>query len=191
MSTTSEVLSCISEIDEFKGSWRTLKNLAPERLQSLKATIESVGSSTRIEGSKLSDKDVALLLGKIGKHPFKNRDEEEVAGYAECMTVIFENHAEIVLSENYIKQLHQILLQYAHKDTRHRGQYKKYSNQVGAFDQNKKSLGVIFKTATPFATPLLMEKLIAWTNETLKHSKCRVVCRSVKSTPSRTSIAIP
>jgi hypothetical protein len=57
---TPEVLSLIAEIDEFKGAWRALGTLAPERLSALRrvATIESIGSSTRIEGSKLSDRDV-------------------------------------------------------------------------------------------------------------------------------------
>jgi hypothetical protein len=49
-----EILSLIAEIDEFKGKWRAVGQLAPERLNLLKkvATIESVGSSTRIEGYK-------------------------------------------------------------------------------------------------------------------------------------------
>lgn len=52
LSITSEVLSLIAEIDEFKGAWRALSTLAPERLAVLRkvATIESIGSSTRIEG---------------------------------------------------------------------------------------------------------------------------------------------
>ena len=68
------------------------------------------------------------------------------------------------LSENHIKQLHRMLLRYSSKDTRHRGEYKKLPNHVEAFDQNGKSLGVIFETATPFDTPMRMEALVAWTN---------------------------
>ena len=57
---TPEVLRLIARIDEFKGAWRALGALAPERLLALRrvATIESIGSSTRIEGSKLSDREV-------------------------------------------------------------------------------------------------------------------------------------
>jgi hypothetical protein len=49
----SEVLDVIAELDEFKGAWRALSTLAPERLSVLRrvATIESIESSTRIEGS--------------------------------------------------------------------------------------------------------------------------------------------
>jgi hypothetical protein len=57
---TPELLALIAEIDEFKGAWRALGVLAPERLKALRrvATIESIGSSTRIEGSRLSDREV-------------------------------------------------------------------------------------------------------------------------------------
>ena len=57
---TPEILSLIARIDEFKGAWRALGTLAPDRLSALRrvATIESIGSSTRIEGSKLSDREV-------------------------------------------------------------------------------------------------------------------------------------
>jgi outer membrane protein TolC len=64
---TPEILSLVAEIDEFKGAWRALGTLAPERLSALRrvATIESIGSSTRIEGSKLSDRDVEKLLANL------------------------------------------------------------------------------------------------------------------------------
>jgi len=84
---TPEVLTLIAEIDEFKGAWRSLGTLAPERLSALRrvATIESIGSSTRIEGSKLSDRDVERLLANLEIKSFATRDEQEVAGYAEVM----------------------------------------------------------------------------------------------------------
>jgi hypothetical protein len=61
---TPEILKLIAEIDEFKGRWTVIETLAPEKLTHLRriATIESVGSSTRIEGAKLSDADVEKLL---------------------------------------------------------------------------------------------------------------------------------
>ena len=113
----NQMLSIISEIDEFKGSWKLLGKMAPEKLRALKkvATIESVGSSNRIEGNKLSDKQVEELLSRIQKQSFANRDEEEVAGYAKLADTIFEDWEIIPLSENYIKQLHKILLEYSSK----------------------------------------------------------------------------
>jgi Fic family protein len=164
-----EMLRLIGEIDEFKGSWRTLTTLAPERLSALKriATIESIGSSTRIEGSKLSDAQVEALLGRLQQQAFEDRDEQEVAGYAEVMDAIFESHDSITLSENYIKQLHGMLLRHSSKDDRHRGEYKNLPNNVEAFDANGRSVGVVFETASPFDTPFRMQELIAWTREAL------------------------
>lgn len=166
---TPEILSIIAAIDEFKGTWKVLGNLAPEQLTSLRkvATIESIGSSTRIEGSKLTDQQIQVLLSNLQIHKFENRDEQEVAGYAEVMNTVFEHYEEIPLTENYIRQLHKDLLKYSDKDYRHRGEYKKHSNQVEAFDAEGKSIGVIFVTASPFDTPLRMQHLVEWTNETL------------------------
>ncbi|MBK6635971.1 MAG: Fic family protein [Chitinophagaceae bacterium] len=163
---TSQVLSLIAEIDEFKGAWRALGQLAPEQLTSLKrvATIESIGSSTRIEGSKLSDQEVEALLSNLEIQKFTTRDEQEVAGYAEIMNTVFQHYADIPLTENYIKQLHRDLLQYSEKDNRHRGEYKKHTNHVEAFDADGKSLGIVFETASPFDTAFRLEELVAWAN---------------------------
>jgi Fic family protein len=164
-----EMLRLIGEIDEFKGSWRTLTTLAPERLAVLKrvATIESIGSSTRIEGAKLTDAQVEELLGRLEQRNFVSRDEQEVAGDAEVMDAVFDSYAAIPLTENYIKQLHAMLLRHSTKDERHRGDYKKLSNSVEAFDVDGKSVGVIFQTASPFETPSKMQELVAWTREAL------------------------
>lgn len=166
----AEMLTLIAEIDEFRGGWKAIHGLTPERLEALRrvATVESIGSSTRIEGAKLSDAEVEKLLGNIGKQSFQTRDEQEVAGYAEAMETIFHSHAEIPLTENYVRQLHAILLRHSHKDERHRGQYKTLNNHVEAFDAAGKSLGVIFKTATPFDTPREMQALVEWTRATLE-----------------------
>ncbi len=159
-------LKLISEIDEFKGKWQVLSNLAPDRLALLKrvATIESVGSSTRIEGSRLTDSEVEKLLSGLSSASFQSRDEEEVAGYAEAMELIFESYDEIQTSENQIKQVHQILLKHSTKDVRHRGEYKKFPNHVEAFSNDGRSLGIIFETATPFETPFKMAELVEWFN---------------------------
>src|SRR3990167_4138617 len=96
---TPEILSLIGEIDQFKGAWQLLGTLAPERLQALRkiATIESIGSSTRIEGAKLSDREVERLLSNLETYSFTSRDEQEVAGYAYVCEEIFQH--------THIKQL--------------------------------------------------------------------------------------
>ena len=167
---TAEILSLIAEIDEFKGSWQTLSLLEPERLLALKktATIESIGSSTRIEGSDLSDREVEALLGKLDIKLLKTQSEQEVAGYAELIKLVFQSWESIRISENYIKQLHRDLLRYSKKDEYHRGKYKTSSNEVVAFNAKGKQIGVIFKPATPFETPMRMKEWVTWFRETLE-----------------------
>jgi Fic family protein len=167
---TKDILRLVAEVDEFKGEWKALENLAPDRLKALKkiATIESVGSSTRIEGVRLTDREVEQLLSGLDTRSFRSRDEEEVVGYAEAMNLVFASFQEILITENHIKQLHSILLKYSLKDVRHRGEYKKFPNHVEAFDHNGKSLGIIFETASPFETPIKMDTLLKWTNHNLE-----------------------
>jgi Fic family protein len=164
-----EMLDIIAELDEFKGAWRALSTLAPERLSALRrvATIESIGSSTRIEGSRLSDQDVEKMLSNVEVRSFETRDEQEVAGYAGVMETIFASWSVLPLTENHVRQLHRDLLRYSTKDERHRGDYKKLDNHVEAFDADGKSVGVVFQTASPFDTPRLMAELIEWTTEAL------------------------
>ncbi len=161
---TPAILRLIAEIDEFKGAWTAIGRISPERLTALHhiATIESIGSSTRIEGAKLSDKEVEQLLTGLEVKKFASRDEEEVAGYAETMKTIFANWQDIPLTENHIKQLHRDLLQYSSKGERHRGEYKTHTNHVEAFGPNGDSLGIVFETAPPFDTPRLMTELVEW-----------------------------
>ena len=163
---TPEVLGLVARIDEFKGAWRALGTLAPDRLSTLRrvATIESIGSSNRIEGSKLSDREVERRLSNLAIKKFDSRDEQAIAGYAELMDLIFRACGDMPFTENHVKQLHQILLQYSQKDEWHRGGYKTNSNSVAAFDEN----GTVFETATSFDTPRLMTELLAWVSDERK-----------------------
>jgi len=164
---TPEILTLIAEIEEFKGAWRALGTLAPERLKALRriATIESIGSSTRIEGSKLTDREVEGLLGDLEIRRFSTRDEQEVAGYAGVMETVIQSWADLRMTENHIKQLHRDLLRHSKKDARHRGEYKTVRNDVGAFDADGQMIGVIFETATPFDAPRRMRELVEWFGE--------------------------
>lgn len=164
ISVTQDILALIAEIDEFKGAWRAFGSLAPERLLALRhvATVESVASSTRIEGSRLTNAEVQTLLGKLKIKKFSTRDEQEVAGYAEVMELIFASWEHIPFNENHITQLHRDLLIYSEKDEHHRGKYKTISNSVNAFDADRNQVAVIFETATPFDTPRYMRELLEW-----------------------------
>ncbi|WP_010104164.1 filamentation induced by cAMP protein Fic [Verminephrobacter aporrectodeae] len=76
-----EVLKRIASIDEFKGAWRTLGTQAPDQLSALRrvAAMGSIGSSTRIEGSKT----------------LATRDEQAVAGYAQGMERVLSSWQDI------------------------------------------------------------------------------------------------
>ena len=166
---TGELLTIVSEIDEFKGAWLAIGRLAPERLSRLRrvAAIESIGSSTRIEGARLSDREVERLLSNLETGSFATRDEQEVAGYADAMQTVFTAWDVIDLTENHVRQLHRDLLAHSEKDQRHRGAYKTLPNHVEAFGPDGKRLGVVFETASPFDTPRLTADLLAWTRTRL------------------------
>jgi Fic family protein len=170
LTITPEILKLISEIDEFKGAWSALGRISPERLTALRqvATIESIGSSTRIEGAKLSNAEVERFLAGLDLKAFASRDEEEVAGYAAAMETVFAHWEDIALTENHIKQLHRDLLQYSSKDERHRGEYKRHNNHVEALGPDGENLGIVFETATPFDTPRLMTGLVDWIQGNLR-----------------------
>lgn len=162
-------IKLIAEIDEFKGKWQALQNLSPDHLSALRkvATIESIASSTRIEGSKLTDIEVETLLSNLQSTSFKTRDEQEVAGYAEAMDIIFQAYDDMRITENHIRQLHQILLKHSNKDERHRGSYKTLDNHVVARGADGVEIGIVFETSTPFNTPREMEDLVHWVNKAI------------------------
>lgn len=167
---TPEFVRLLTEIDEFKGAWLALRSQARGQLAELKtvSVVQSVGSSTRIEGSKLSDAEVAQLLGGVGKKSFRSRDEEEVAGYADTLEEVYRSWEQIPLTENHIKQLHGMVLRHSSKDQRHLGEYKKGPNNVVATDAQGQVVGIVFETATPFDTPRLMETLVEDANRELE-----------------------
>lgn len=160
---SSDIVKLIGEIDEFKGAWKAYGNLAPQRLVALKrvATIESVASSTRIEGNTLTDEEVASVLDGLSQQSFRSRDEQEVAGYGSLMNLIFSSWEQMPVSENIIRQMHKELMRYSDKDASHRGEYKKVENRVAAF-RDGKMIGMIFETASAYETPFLMTELVDW-----------------------------
>ncbi|WP_069677098.1 Fic family protein [Formosa sp. Hel1_33_131] len=160
-----EIITKLSEIDLFKGNWDSFETKETKYLKELReiATIQSIGSSTRIEGATLNDQEVKQLLKSVKINKLDKRDEQEVIGYYEVLETILEHYGEIDLSERYLHQLHSILLKYSDKDQRHKGQYKNLSNQVVAnyLDGKQK---IIFKTTAPHLTSNEMQQLIDWTN---------------------------
>jgi len=121
----------------------------------------------RIEYARLTDAEVETLLSDVKIRAYKTRDEQEVAGYAEAMDLVFDAYEDLRITENHIRQLHQTLLRHSSKDERHRGSYKALPNDVAAFDAEGRQIGIVFETTTPFDTPREMEALVAWTRKAL------------------------
>ncbi len=163
--TNQKILKLISQIDLYKGKWNIIERQENIYLKELRkiATIESIGSSTRIEGGTLTDKEIQELLNDVKITKLKTRDQQEVIGYYDTLEIIYENYDNIRLSENYLKQLHQYLLRYSNKDTRHRGKYKSLSNKVVA-NYPGGIQKVIFNTTEVHLVQNEMEELITWTN---------------------------
>jgi Fic family protein len=168
-----DLLGIVSKIDRFDASWTSIEKKEGQSLKQLKsiATVRSVGASTRIEGSKMTDDEVKVLLDNLDITKIEDRDSQEVVGYFEVMDLISESHNEINISENSIKNLHNQLLKYSQKDLWHKGNYKLHSNAVEAtlFNGQKQ---IIFKTTElGFATDDAMRQLVEWYNlDTVTHS---------------------
>ena len=156
----------LSILDTFKGIWKTKENLQSQCLKELRkiATIESTGSSTRIEGAMLTDQEVEKILSSLRITRFESRDQQEAAGYYDALALILDKHADIELTERYIHQLHGILLKHSTKDQSHRGKYKTTTNKVVA-NYPDGTQRVIFDTTAPHLTPLEMQQLLEWLHE--------------------------
>jgi Fic family protein len=163
------VLDKIAKIEEYKGQWRGGIQLNPKILNQLKSTviITSSGASTRIEGAKMSDAQVARLLRGLKTRAPKNRDEQEVAGYADLLGRIFNNHKTLKLSENTILQFHGILLHYSIKDQSHSGKYKTANNDVRMKTKDGKWV-MLFRPTPPYLVQPEMSAIINWTNQQLQ-----------------------
>lgn len=164
--TTQQIIKKIAFIDSFKGKWTGLEVTESVYLKELKqiATIESIGSSTRIEGSTLTNEEVKHLIDAVKITSFKTRDEQEVFGYYEVLNLILDSFDAIDIKENHIHHIHKSLLQESTKDESHRGHYKKLSNKVVA-NYPGGHQKIIFNTTEPFLVKQEMDRLIAWTNE--------------------------
>ena len=161
-----KLINFISQIDRFDASWTAIERREGQSLKELKniATVRSVGASNRIEGNKMSDEEVDVLLQKIDTTKLTDRDSQEVVGYFEVLDLISESYENINLTESHIKSLHNSLLRYSDKDQWHKGNYKAHSNAVEAsFPDGTRE--IIFQTTEAgFATEDAIRALLYWYN---------------------------
>lgn len=162
----------IAQIDELKGRWSSGARLSPQVLGRLKVSVlvTSTGSSTRIEGARMSDGDIEKMLRGLDIQRFKDRDKQEVRGYYDLLKNVFEAWEKIKLTEGNIKFFHKELLKHTEKDQSHCGHYKKRENKVHMIDTAGQSLGVLFDTTAAYLTPKEMLELVEWTQEALKEN---------------------
>lgn len=159
-----KLIKLISEIDRFDANWTAIERKEGQSLKELKtiATVRSVGASNRIEGNRLSDEEVDVLLRETDITKLTDRDAQEVVGYFEVVDLISQSYENIAVTESHIKSLHNGLMKYSDKDQWHKGNYKKHSNVVEAsFPDGTRQ--VIFQTTEAgFATEDAMRQLVTW-----------------------------
>ena len=159
----------IAEIEEFRGRWGALKltnhsSVSLEQMRRL-AIIASIGASTRIAGSTLSDQEVATLLADPERRPLSSQDEADAAGYADAMSLVLDSWDSLTVSEEHLRQLHTVLLQHSAKDGEDphlRGAYKRIPNHVAMVDESGEPTGSFLETSSPAETPRKMERLLGW-----------------------------
>lgn len=161
---TEEFYRLIAEVDAVKGSWRLTGRLLPQTVERLthSVIVTSTGSSNRIEGNRLSDREVEALYRRLHIRKFKTRDEQEVAGYLEMLEQVFAHYEDIPIKESTILQLHRDMLRHSDKDARHKGEYKFGSNRVEAKDPGGRVLAVVFDPTPPHLVQKEMQELVGW-----------------------------
>lgn len=169
---TPEILRKIARIEELKGLWHGSEKLSPHILKQLKASviITSTGASTRIEGARMSDAQVARLIRGLKSRPPKGRDAEEVAGYADLLGRIFDNSKALKLTEGQILQFHEILLHHSSKDQGGKGKYKSSDNVVVARGRNGEQV-VLFRPTPPYLVKKEMDDVLSWTKTALQKNE--------------------
>lgn len=167
------IVSKIGQIDTLQGRWIGGAELNPQVLDNLKRSVlvTSTGASTRIEGAKLSDEEVAELMRGLSLQKFADRDKQEVKGYYELLEAMFDSWKKLRFNESTVKHFHSELLKYAEKDQTHRGEYKKKENKVHMINAAGESMGVLFDTTSAYLTPKEMQELVEWTQEALAEKR--------------------
>lgn len=163
----------LAVIDDVKGQFKVGLRMTPQAITSLRRSVlvTSAGSSTRIEGAKLTDKEVEKIMQGLAVSKFADRDSQEVQGYLETLKNVFDNYQTLPLRESIILSLHKELLKYSSKDERQRGHYKHKENTVGILDEKGNVAKIMFETTPAYLTPKEMLELTEWAAEALEQNR--------------------
>ena len=153
-------------IDRFDSQWTAIERREGQSLKQLKniAAVRSVGASNRIEGNRMTNEEIDILLKNIDITKLTDRDSQEVVGYFEVLDLISEDYENISVTENNIKSLHSLLMKYSAKDEWHKGNYKQHSNAVEATFVDGTRQIIFQTTEAGFATENAVRQLIDWYN---------------------------
>ena len=167
------IVALLGEIDGVRGEFKSGLRMTPQAITNLKKStlITSAGSSTRIEGAKLTDREVEKVMRGLAVSKFADRDSQEVQGYLETLQNVFDSFETLPLRESIITSLHHQLLKYSTKDDMHRGIYKKKENAVGVFGPDGKIAKILFETTPAYLTGKEMQELVEWTGDALEKSR--------------------
>jgi len=153
---SQEVMRSIALLYEHKGRQALFIEQRPAELKLLceVAKIQSTGASNRIEGISTTDGRLNAIMSK--RVAPRNRNEQEIAGYRDVLTLIHESYDAIGVTPNTILQLHKIL--YQPTGYSFGGKWKDSDNVIAEIDEDGHRR-VRFAPPPAIAVPDAMERL--------------------------------
>lgn len=152
----NEVLGLVAQIHEYKGKQTLFLKQKPATLEKLVeiAKIQSTESSNKIEGIVTTAVRIKQLCDQ--KTTPRNRDEEEISGYRDALSLIHESYEYIPIKSSYILQLHKVLYRYSQRGIG--GRFKNTQNYITEIKESGEQI-VRFMPLDPFETPTAIEKM--------------------------------
>ena len=152
----SEVLGLIAAIYKEAGKQELYLKQRPDELEKLVeiAKVQSTEASNAIEGIVTTSTRIKQLVAE--KTTPRNRDEQEIAGYRDALSIIHESFDAIPITRNYILQLHKIM--YSHMNNPMAGQTKNVQNYISATYPDG-HVETLFTPLAPFETPEALDKI--------------------------------
>ena len=152
----SDVLGLIAAIYKEAGKQELYLKQRPEELEKLVeiAKIQSTEASNAIEGIVTTSTRIRQLVEE--KTTPRNRDEQEIAGYRDVLSIIHESFDAIPITQNYILQLHKIL--YSHMNNPFAGRTKSVQNYITATYPDG-HVETLFTPLAPYETPEALDRI--------------------------------
>ena len=152
----SEVLGLIAAIYREAGKQELYLKQRPEDLERLVeiAKIQSTEASNAIEGIVTTNTRIRQLVEE--KTMPKNRNEQEIAGYRDVLSIIHDSYDAIPITRNYILQLHKML--YSHMNNPIAGRTKTVQNYISATYPDG-HVETLFTPLAPYETPEALDKI--------------------------------